>query len=69
MHLDVRYVPSTPLVRGGVKGVVIILAGNKRPLPLPFASPLQSEIIVTRELLVVKNLRLRSVGPEPFVGT
>jgi len=28
-----------------------------------------SEIIVTQELLVVKNLPLRSTGPRPFVET
>lgn len=69
MHLDLRYSPSTPLSCRRVKGVVIILAGHKRPLPLPFTSSLQSEIIVTQELLVVKNLPPSSMGPKPFVGT
>jgi hypothetical protein len=69
MHLGLRCSPSTPLLCARVKGVVIILAGHKRPLPLPFASSLQSEIIVTQELLVVKNLPLSSMGSEPFVGT
>jgi hypothetical protein len=61
--------PSKPLIGRGVKEVVLILQGNKRPLLLSFVSPLLSEIIVTRESLVVKNLLLRSMDPQPFVGT
>jgi len=49
--------------------VVIILAGNKFPLPLGFAPPLLHKIIATQELLVVKILFLRSVGQKPFVET